>query len=121
MKSLLAAVDDVHTLIFDEIDNGISGRIAQIVGKKLRTMAEDRQLIVITHLPQIAAMGGIHYSVRKSEVAGRTRIDVERLEGEQRVEDLALLLGGEQVTEFSLANARELLNSGESLTIDANR
>ncbi len=121
IKSLLAAADDVHTLVFDEIDIGISGRIAQIVGKKLLAMSAEHQLIVITHLPQIAALGEAHYSVRKTESEGRTKIEVDRVEGEQRVADLARLLGGEQVTEFSLANARELLGSGASVNIDANQ
>ncbi len=121
LKSLLAAVDDVHTLIFDEIDSGISGRVAQIVGRKLREMSSARQLIVITHLPQIAAMGEQHLAVRKSEAEGRTRIEVSRLEGEARVADLALLLGGEEVSELNMANARELLMTGASATVDANR
>jgi len=121
IKSLQAAADDVHTLVFDEIDIGISGRIAQIVGKKLLVMSAEHQLIVITHLPQIAALGAAHYSVRKTESEGRTKIEVDRVEGEQRVADLARLLGGEKVTEFSLANARELLSSGASVNIDANQ
>ena len=121
VKSILAAVDDVHTLVFDEIDSGISGRIAQIVGKKLRAMSEARQLIVITHLPQIAALGEKHYSVSKSEAGGRTRIEVHRIEGEERVKDLARLLGGENISEFSMANARELLGSDEAVRIVANR
>ena len=120
IKSLLASVDDVNTLVFDEIDNGISGRVAQIVGKKLRTMSAERQLIVITHLPQIAALGEFHYSVFKTESDGRTRIEVERLDGEQRVTDLARLLGGEQLSEFSLANARELLGNAASVDVDTN-
>jgi DNA repair protein RecN (Recombination protein N) len=120
IKSLLASVDDVYTLVFDEIDNGISGRVAQIVGKKLRTMSAERQLIVITHLPQIAALGKFHYSVIKTESDGRTKIEVEQLEGERRVTDLARLLGGEQLTEFSLANARELLGNAASVDVDAN-
>jgi DNA repair protein RecN (Recombination protein N) len=83
-------------------------------------MSAERQLIVITHLPQIAALGEFHYSVIKTESDGRTKIEVEQLEGERRVTDLARLLGGEQLTEFSLANARELLGNAASVDVDAN-
>jgi DNA repair protein RecN (Recombination protein N) len=109
IKSLLADTDNVETLVFDEIDNGISGKFAQIVGKKMRQMADKHQLIVITHLPQIAAQGSGHYSVHKYEANGRTRVEVIRLDETQRIEDIAKLLGGESITPHTRANARELL------------
>ncbi len=109
IKSLLADGDKIETLVFDEIDSGISGKFAQIVGKKMREMARKHQLIVITHLPQIAAQGDAHYSVNKFESNGRTKVLVDRLTEEQRVEDIAKLLGGEIISNTSKANARELL------------
>ncbi len=110
IKSLLADADNIETLIFDEIDNGISGKFAQIVGKKMQQMSQKHQLVVITHLPQIAAQGNSHYSVNKYEENDRTHVEVIKLNQAQRIEDIAKLLGGEIVTETSRANARELLN-----------
>ena len=109
IKSLLADSDDIETLVFDEIDNGISGKFAQIVGKKMRQMSSKHQLIVITHLPQIAAQGSGHYSVNKFETDGRTQVEVIQLDDIERIEDIAKLLGGENITSHTRANARELL------------
>jgi DNA repair protein RecN (Recombination protein N) len=109
IKSLLADSDNIETLVFDEIDNGISGKFAQIVGKKMRQMSAKHQLIVITHLPQIAAQGTGHYSVNKFETDGRTQVEVIKLDDKERIEDIAKLLGGENITEHTRANARELL------------
>ncbi len=109
IKSLLADSDKIDTLVFDEIDSGISGKFAQIVGKRMRQMSQKHQLIVITHLPQIAAQGTRHYSVNKFETNGRTCVEVIELKEEQRIEDIAKLLGGENITPGSMANARELL------------
>jgi DNA repair protein RecN (Recombination protein N) len=109
IKTLLADSDDIATLVFDEIDSGISGRFAQIVGKKMLEIAIHHQLIVITHLPQIAAQGESHFSVAKQEREGRTNVLVKKLKNDERVIDIAKLLGGEQLTPQAIANAKELL------------
>jgi DNA repair protein RecN (Recombination protein N) len=109
LKALLAATDKIPTLIFDEIDNGISGRIAQTVGKRMRLLGEAHQLIVISHLPQIAAQGTTHLSVRKEESNGRVHVYVNKLSDHDRIQDIAKLLGGEKITKQTIANARELL------------
>jgi DNA repair protein RecN (Recombination protein N) len=110
LKALLAEMDDVATLVFDEIDSGISGRFAQIVGKKMHDIARRHQLIVITHLPQIAAQGTAHFSVSKTESNGRTSVRVKKLNNAERIEDIARLLGGEKITPQAIANARDLLS-----------
>jgi DNA repair protein RecN (Recombination protein N) len=109
IKALLADTDDIETLVFDEIDSGISGRFAQIVGQKLREISTSHQLIVITHLPQIAAQGEVQYTVRKSELSGRTTVEVIKLTFEERIKDIAGLLGGTNVSQSALDSARELL------------
>jgi len=102
------------TLVFDEIDAGIGGRVADVVGKKLRDLAEKNQLICVTHLPQIAAMGQSHFRVWKEEHGGRTRARIERLDQrEHRVEEVARMLGGETITDSARAHASELLGIGE--------
>jgi DNA repair protein RecN (Recombination protein N) len=109
IKALLADSDEIETLVFDEIDSGISGRFAQIVGQKMRAIADHHQLIVITHLPQIAAQGESHYTVVKREVDGRTIVSVQKLNDEERVTDIAKLLGGAQITPQAIENAKDLL------------
>ncbi len=97
------------TLVFDEIDAGIGGRVADAVGGKLRDLARDNQVICVTHLPQIAAFGSTHFQVWKEEAKGRTRARVALLEPEARVEEIARMLGGEERSESARAHARELL------------
>jgi len=109
IKTLLADTDDIETLVFDEIDSGISGRFAQIVGKRMLEIAKHHQLLVITHLPQIAAQGETHFSVMKKEAEGRTIVSVQKLETDERILEIAKLLGGEKVTPQAIANARELI------------
>jgi len=109
IKTILADSDAISTLVFDEIDSGISGRLAQIVGQKMLDIANHHQLIVITHLPQIAAQGQSHYSVMKKEVDGRTLVNVKKLDSDERVSDIAKLLGGAQITPRAIENAKELL------------
>jgi len=110
MKTVLAETHSVQVLIFDEIDIGISGRIAEVVGKKLKALSEVHQTISITHLPQIAKMADIHFSVRKSVHKGRTATKVVQLSGEARTEELAKLLGGEKISKLTLQHAREMLS-----------
>ncbi|HVT45224.1 MAG TPA: DNA repair protein RecN [Thermoanaerobaculia bacterium] len=102
------------TLVFDEIDAGIGGRVAEAVGKKLRQLARTNQVICVTHLPQIASLGATHFRVWKEEHDGRTRARIERLdERERRIEELARMLGGEVVTPSARAHATELLGRAD--------
>lgn len=110
MKSVLSATDSVQVLIFDEIDIGISGRIAEVVGRKLQNLAKSTQTISITHLPQIARMADRHFSVRKDVDQGRTRTRVVPLLEEERTVELAKLLGGEKISELTMEHAREMLS-----------
>ncbi|MDP6779510.1 MAG: DNA repair protein RecN [Candidatus Latescibacteria bacterium] len=109
MKSVLARTASVQVLIFDEIDIGISGRIAEVVGRKLKDLSQTYQTVSITHLPQIAKMAQRHFSVRKATEKRRTVTRVQHLEGEARAEELAKLMGGESISEVTLQHARELL------------
>lgn len=111
LKTVLADADSVPVMVFDEIDTGISGRIARVVGKKLKTVSAKRQIVCITHLAQIASMGDIHFSVQKKVSGNETRTIVVPVQESDRVMEIAKLLGGETVTESVIQNARELLNS----------
>lgn len=115
LKSLLAESDNVPVLIFDEIDAGISGRIAQAVGVSLRKLAKSHQVICITHLPQIASMAQFHYLVEKNVEDDRTRTRIHRLDDQQRQEQIAQLFGGETVTETHLKSAADLIDEAEKL------
>ncbi|HEU4522534.1 MAG TPA: DNA repair protein RecN, partial [Thermoanaerobaculia bacterium] len=98
------------TLVFDEIDAGIGGRVAEIVGRKLRELAAANQVICVTHLPQIASFGTTHFHVWKEDVKGQTRARVRRLDDpEERVTELARMLAGETIPESAIVHARELL------------
>ncbi len=109
LKSVTAQKGKIPVLIFDEIDIGVSGRIAQAVGRKLKELSEYHQVICITHLPQIASMGVHHFSVNKVEKSGRTETLINRLNPDERTEAIAKLLAGEKVSETHLNSARELL------------
>lgn len=108
IKAVLADTDDIPTLIFDEIDAGISGRTAQMVSEKLSYIARRRQVICITHLPQIAAMADSHFEIAKAAGGGSTVTRIHALDEEQMVEELARLLGGAQITAAVRENAREM-------------
>jgi len=108
IKTVLADSDEILTLIFDEIDTGISGRTAQKVSEKLSYIAGSHQVICITHLPQIAAMADIHFEILKSASEGSTATTIERLGREKSIRELARLLGGAQITEAVLKNAHEM-------------
>lgn len=108
IKAVLADTDDIATLIFDEIDTGISGRTAQKVSEKLAHIAKRHQVICITHLPQIAAMADAHYEIEKSAKDGRTTTNIHRLDEEAMVKELARLLGGVEITDAVYDNAREM-------------
>lgn len=98
-----------RTLIFDEVDAGIGGRVAEVVGRKLKAMAEQHQVLCVTHLPQIACFADSHYAVRKRVDKGRTFTTVERLQAEQQVEEIARMLGGATVTEAARDHARDMV------------
>jgi len=111
LKSILAGNDALETLVFDEVDAGIGGETADVVGRKLAQLARTHQVICITHLPQIARFGDDHMRVTKSIHKGRTVTTIERLRKKERVAELARMLGGEQVTAKTLAHADEMLNT----------
>ena len=113
MKNVFAENDTVPTMIFDEIDSGVSGIAAQRVGEKLYSVSEGKQVMCVTHLPQIAAMADTHFMISKSEHAGRTYTDVTPLDREGRKQELARLHGGDNVTLLTLASAEEQLGACE--------
>ena len=97
------------TLVFDEIDAGIGGRVAEVVGRKLQELAAKNQVVCVTHLPQIASFGTTHFYVWKEDAAGHTRARIRRLDSDdERVNEIARMLGGEKVTDSARAHAREL-------------
>lgn len=108
IKTVLADSDDIGTLIFDEIDTGISGRTAQKVSEKLAIISKSHQVICITHLPQIAAMADCHYEIAKSSDSGKTTTIIRTLTWEEMVAELARLLGGAEITDAVLQNAKEM-------------
>lgn len=108
IKTVLADTEGVSTLIFDEIDSGISGRTAEKVGGKLQKIAKNHQVILITHLPQIAAKADHHFLIEKTVENGVTHTGIHPLEEKESIEELARLLGGDEISEASLENAREL-------------
>ena len=109
MKNVLAEQDRVDTLIFDEVDTGVSGRAAQKVAEKLRAVARNKQVLCVTHLPQIAAMGDTHLLIAKGEREGRTYTTVTPLNLEGRKAELARIIGGASITETTLKSAEEML------------
>lgn len=113
IKTVLADTDDVPTLIFDEIDTGISGRTAQKVSEKLAVISGSRQVICITHLPQIAAMADYHFEMAKEPKEAKTVTTIRRLDGRQQIVELARLLGGAEITDAVLQNAGEMKKLAE--------
>ncbi|MEG2000072.1 MAG: DNA repair protein RecN [Evtepia sp.] len=113
LKNVLAETDQVTTLIFDEVDAGVSGRAAQKVAEKMATLALRRQVLCVTHLPQLAAMADAHFSVQKNEHDGRTHTFVAVLDREQRKQELARLTGGSHMSVAILEGAEELLAQAE--------
>ncbi|HEY3413237.1 MAG TPA: DNA repair protein RecN [Armatimonadota bacterium] len=109
LKSVVAKADPVPVLIFDEIDTGVSGRQAAVIARKMRALARESQVLCVTHLPQIAAAADHHYLIRKGEENGRTVTQVEVLEPEFRIEEIARMLAGDAPTPSARANARDLI------------
>ena len=114
LKNVLTEKDECATLVFDEIDAGVSGIAAQRVGEKLSNLARRRQVLCVTHLPQIAAMADEHFSIEKSEKSGRTYTYVNRLNNDGRKQEIARLIGGDNITMTTLANASELLQKADT-------
>ncbi len=112
IKTALAGKAGVPTLIFDEVDAGLSGRAASTVAAKLEQLASHYQIVVITHSPQIASRADTHHRIEKIEHEGRVVTQVRKLDSNERVEEIARMLAGERITETSLANAREMLDKG---------
>jgi DNA repair protein RecN (Recombination protein N) len=109
LKALLAKTDSIETIVFDEVDAGIGGGVAEVVGKKLADLANHHQVICITHLPQIAKFGDRHYRISKHVSQGRTRTSIRLLNDEDRYKEIARMLGGEKITQATLEHAREML------------
>ncbi len=110
LKATLAKSDKLPILIFDEIDTGVSGRIAQKVGQTLKELASVHQIIAITHLPQIAGLADVHFAVEKKKNADRVVSSIVKLNEDRRVEEVAKLMSGEEITEAALRGARELMS-----------
>jgi DNA repair protein RecN (Recombination protein N) len=111
LTAVLSKVDRVPCYVFDEVDSGVGGQVASVIGSKLAAVSTGRQVICITHLPQIAARASTHYAVSKRVVSRRTVSEIVRLSDEQRVEEIARMLGGKRTSDKARAAARELLGS----------
>jgi DNA repair protein RecN (Recombination protein N) len=109
LKKVILSNDIVDTLIFDEVDAGISGKTAEIVGKKLKSLASTRQIFVVTHLPQIAAMSDTHFIVQKEKISDRTHTRVKKLTKGDKILEVARMLAGETITELSKKHAEEMI------------
>ncbi len=111
IQLILSDKKSLPTLIFDEIDTGVSGEVALRIGSLLKEMGKHLQIIAITHLPQVAAFGGLHLEVSKSHSGSQTTTQIKRLNYNQRIEALAKLISGEQFTESAKISAKELLEN----------
>jgi DNA repair protein RecN (Recombination protein N) len=100
----------IPTLVFDEVDVGIGGGVAEIVGQLLRTLGANRQILCVTHLPQVAAQAMHHFQVQKTTQKKTTQTAITKLHQEERIQEIARMLGGVQITEQTLAHAEEMIN-----------
>lgn len=117
LKSILAELDETPTMVFDEIDVGIGGRTAQAVAEKLLLIGQSRQVICVTHLPQIASLAQRHFYIEKRVIGARTAVSVHEMTMDERIEELARMLGGAQVTDTTRQHAREMLMLAEKLRL----
>jgi len=115
LKSILAETDATPVLIFDEVDIGISGKIAQIVGAKLAEVSQNHQIISVTHLPQVAAFASAHFLVSKTGDSGQTTVHLQRLTDERHRTQIAALLGGEHISQQALENAEHLISEAQKI------
>jgi len=111
LKAILAQTEAVETIVFDEVDAGIGGGVAEVVGKKLAALAKRHQIICITHLPQIAKFGDHHFIISKHVLEGRTKTSIKCLSIPERINEIARMLGGEKITQATVDHAREMLKS----------
>ncbi|MGV8059279.1 MAG: DNA repair protein RecN [Smithellaceae bacterium] len=118
LKNVLSHTGSVDTVVFDEVDSGIGGATAEIVGRKLKDVSASHQVICITHLPQIACYGNSHLRVAKKISGGRTTTTVDKLDGEQKIEEISRMLGGVDLTETTRDHAREMLEGAKALFLD---
>ena len=109
IKHILATKIALPTIIFDEIDTGVSGEIAHKMGEIMKQMSQSRQVFAISHLPQVASKGDVHIKIYKTDIAGRTTTQFQELSPEQRIEEIAQMLGGKDITDSARAHAKELL------------
>ncbi len=114
-KSVMAEKDDIPTLIFDEIDTGVSGRAAQKIGVKLDKLAKFRQVFCVTHLAQIAVMADTHLFIEKNNVGNETKTDLRVLEMQERYSEIARIMSGDKITDLTIENAKELINSSKNI------
>jgi DNA repair protein RecN (Recombination protein N) len=114
IKTVLASRDRIPTMIFDEIDTGISGKTAWKVSEKLGTLSRSHQIICITHLPQIAAMADNHYKIAKQAINNKTETNIVRLDNTETVDELARMLGSDEITDTVRENARELISTARN-------
>ena len=113
LKTVTAGKDDIGTLIFDEIDTGISGRTAWMAAEKMAELSKRHQIICITHLPQIAAMEDTHFLIEKNVKDGHTFTDINELDEKESTAEIARMLGGDVVTESALTNACEMIDQAK--------
>jgi len=114
VKSQLSGVNGISTYIFDEIDTGVSGKTARVMAEKIARIAKSTQVIAVSHLPQLVSMGDTQIFIEKKEEAGKTYTKVKLLEGEERIKEIARLLGGEEGSKYALEHAREMYESSNS-------
>jgi len=110
LKSILSEVDQVPTLIFDEIDSGVGARLGEVIAQKLRNLSEKRQVVCVTHLPQIACRAGRHFYIEKYILNNQTGIKLREMRGEERVKEIARMLDGNQMSEITIRHAQKMLN-----------
>ena len=108
-----AQITGIPTLVFDEVDAGVGGGVAEIVGRRLRALAQHRQILCVTHLPQVAAQGQNHWTVQKQATQGKTRTDIAVLTAPDRIDEVARMLGGMKITPQTLAHAKEMLQHAQ--------
>ncbi|MBQ2686793.1 MAG: DNA repair protein RecN, partial [Clostridia bacterium] len=111
IKCVIAEKDSVETMIFDEVDTGVSGKTSRKLGLKLRQISQDREVLCVTHSAQIASLGDSHFYVSKAEKAGRTSTSITALGGDERVDEVARIISGIGVTDPAREAAKELINN----------
>ena len=105
----------IPTMVFDEVDSGVGGRVAEIVGHRLRDLGRIRQVFCVTHLPQVASLGNHHYRIMKMSDGKSTRTNITRLSNDERVEEIARMLGGVEITKRTRDHAAEMLATGSEM------